>query len=117
MIDAYLAEVELSIFLCCDALDLDEGGVGAGVTLGALVAEDTSLGVESVRRKDEHGLDLSPGTTSSRLHAAHPSHSNESIAFVTSGICKGDTGIQWDVVLTLLSPFLPSRSLPPCRSR
>jgi hypothetical protein len=82
VIDAYLAEVELSIFLCCDALDLDEGGVGAGVTLGALVAEDTSLRVESVRRKDEHGLDLSPGTTSSRLHAAHPSHSNESIEFV-----------------------------------
>jgi len=46
--DAYLAEVELGIFLRCDALDLDEGGVGAGVALSALVAEDTSLGVESV---------------------------------------------------------------------
>lgn len=45
--NTYLSEVELGILLGGDTLNLDESGVGAGVALGALVAEDTSLRVES----------------------------------------------------------------------
>jgi hypothetical protein len=41
--ETHLAEVELRILLVADALDLDEGGVGAGVALAALVAEDAAL--------------------------------------------------------------------------
>jgi len=48
--NAYLAEVELGILFCCDTLDLDKGGVGASVALSTLVAEDASLGVESVHQ-------------------------------------------------------------------
>lgn len=43
----YLAKVELSILLGGDTLDLNEGGVGTGVALSALVADNASLGVES----------------------------------------------------------------------
>lgn len=50
--ETYLAEVELGIFLCCDTLDLDEGCVGAGVALSALVAEDASLAVESMHKEE-----------------------------------------------------------------
>ena len=39
----YLPEVELRILLRGDTLNLEEGGVGAGVALGALVAKDTAL--------------------------------------------------------------------------
>jgi hypothetical protein len=41
--ERHLAEVELRILLVSDALNLDEGGVGAGVALAALVAEDAAL--------------------------------------------------------------------------
>ena len=44
---AYLAKVELSVLLVRDTLNLEERGVGAGVALGALVAKDTALRVES----------------------------------------------------------------------
>ena len=47
---ADLAEVELSVLLVGDALDLEEGGVGVGVALAALVAEDAALAVESAHR-------------------------------------------------------------------
>ena len=43
----HLAEVELCILLVSNALDLDECGVGTGVALGALVAEDAPLRIES----------------------------------------------------------------------
>lgn len=49
---AHFAKVELGILLRCDTLDLDEGGVGASVALGTLVAEDASLGVESVHQEE-----------------------------------------------------------------
>ena len=39
----YLPEVELRILLRGDTLNLEEGGVGASVALGALVAKDTAL--------------------------------------------------------------------------
>jgi hypothetical protein len=41
--ETHLAEVELRILFVANALDLDEGGVGAGVALAALVAEDAAL--------------------------------------------------------------------------
>lgn len=47
----YLAEVELSIFLGGNTFNLNERGVGAGVTLGALVTENTSLRVESTNAR------------------------------------------------------------------
>lgn len=40
-----LAEIELGVLLGCAALYLDEGRVGAGVALAALVAEDAAFGV------------------------------------------------------------------------
>lgn len=49
--NTYLSEVELGILLCCDAFNLNEGCVGAGVALGTLVSEDASLAVESVHEK------------------------------------------------------------------
>jgi hypothetical protein len=45
---AHLSEVELSILLGRDTFNLEEGGVGAGITLAPLVTEYTSFGVESV---------------------------------------------------------------------
>ena len=52
----HLSEVELGILLVGDALDLEEGGVGAGVALAALVAENAALAVESTtkRRKSRY---------------------------------------------------------------
>jgi hypothetical protein len=43
----HLPEVKLSILLRCNTLNLDEGGVGSAVTLGALVTKNTTLGVQS----------------------------------------------------------------------
>ena len=57
-----LPEVELSIFLRCAALNLDERGVWPGVTLATLVAEDAALRVQprrrtgSVRQDVQHDL-------------------------------------------------------------
>lgn len=48
-----LSEIELGILLGRYALDLEEGGVGAGVTLGALVAENAAFGVESTQSIDQ----------------------------------------------------------------
>ena len=39
----YLSQVELGVLLRGDTLNLEERGVGAGVALGALVAEDAAL--------------------------------------------------------------------------
>jgi len=44
-----LSEVELSILLGRDTLDLKEGSVGTGITLAPFVAEYTSFAVESCR--------------------------------------------------------------------
>lgn len=44
-----LAEVELGVFLVDNTFYLNEGSVGAGVALCALVSEDTALAVESCR--------------------------------------------------------------------
>lgn len=44
-----LSEVELSILLVRDTLDLKEGGVGVGVTLAALMTEYAPFAVESCR--------------------------------------------------------------------
>ena len=44
---AYLAEVELGILLVRDTLNLEEGGVGAGVALRPLVAKNAALRVKS----------------------------------------------------------------------
>lgn len=49
--ETYLAEVELRILLGGNTLNLDEGSVGAGVALAALVAEQAALRVESTRRE------------------------------------------------------------------
>jgi hypothetical protein len=43
-----LPEVKLGVFFRGDAFDLDEGCVGAGVALGAFVAEDAAFAVESL---------------------------------------------------------------------
>jgi len=40
-------EVELGIFFRGYAFDLEEGGVGTGVALGAFVAKNAAFGVES----------------------------------------------------------------------
>lgn len=44
----HLSEIELGLLLRGDTLNLKERGVGAGVALGALVAEDTALCVQSI---------------------------------------------------------------------
>ena len=46
---AHLAEIELRVLLGSHTFDLDEGSVRAGVALGALVAEDATLRVQSAR--------------------------------------------------------------------
>lgn len=43
----HLAQVELSVLLGGNALDLEEGSVGAAVALGPLVAQNATLGVKS----------------------------------------------------------------------
>jgi len=43
----YLAEIELSVFLVGNTFYLNEGSVGAGVALCALVSKDAALAVES----------------------------------------------------------------------
>lgn len=43
----HLAQVELRILLGRNTLDLNQRGVGAGVALSALVAENASLAVKS----------------------------------------------------------------------
>lgn len=45
--DAHLAEVELSLLLVLDAIELDERRVGPRVALAALVADDTPLAVQT----------------------------------------------------------------------
>lgn len=45
----YLPEIELCVLLGRDTLDLDEGGVGTGVTLSSFVSENATFAVESVR--------------------------------------------------------------------
>ena len=65
-----LAEVELSVLLVGDALDLEEGGVGVGVALAALVAEDAALAVESARQWSAFLFHFNP---ISRRISLHPS--------------------------------------------
>lgn len=43
-----LSKVELSVLFRCATFDLYEGGVGSGIALSTLVAEDATFGVESV---------------------------------------------------------------------
>jgi hypothetical protein len=47
-LSANLSKVELSILLVRDTLNLEEGGVGTGVTLPALMTEYAPFAVESV---------------------------------------------------------------------
>ena len=47
----HLSEVELRIFLGGDTLNLNEGSVGAGVALSALVAQDAAFAVQSTKLK------------------------------------------------------------------
>ena len=47
----HFAEVELSILLACDTLNLDERGVRASVAFAALVAKDAAFRVESTRHE------------------------------------------------------------------
>jgi len=47
--DQYLSQVELSVLLVHNTLDLKEGSVGACVTLAALMAEYAPFAVKSVR--------------------------------------------------------------------
>ena len=47
---ANLSEVELSLFFRADSFDLKEGSVGAAVSLGPFVSEDTALAVKSVQQ-------------------------------------------------------------------
>ena len=67
-----LSEVELGLLLVGDTLNLDEGGVRAGVALCALVAKDAALAVESVREGTK-------GTSASIRHKLHPSTDSEPI--------------------------------------
>ena len=48
----YLSQVELGVLLRGDTLNLEEGGVGTGVALRALVAEDAPLRVESTKQPE-----------------------------------------------------------------
>lgn len=48
----HLAKVELCVLLSGNTLDLDEGSVGAGVALCALVTDDASLRVESTKQPE-----------------------------------------------------------------
>lgn len=47
MRNAHLAEVEFGVVFGGDTLDLEEGGVGAGIALPPLVAKDATLAVET----------------------------------------------------------------------
>ena len=47
----HLSEVVLSVLLGSNTLNLDERGVGTGVALSTLVAENTSLRVESMNAR------------------------------------------------------------------
>ena len=62
----------MGLLLVGDTLNLDEGGVRAGVALCALVAKDAALAVESVREGTK-------GTSASIRHKLHPSTNSEPI--------------------------------------
>ncbi len=47
-----LAEVELSLLLSGNTLDLEQRGVGSGVSLSSLVSGDSGLGVKSSGSQD-----------------------------------------------------------------
>lgn len=46
-----LAKVEFCVILRRNTFDLEEGGVGSGVTLSALVPQDAALAVKSEYRR------------------------------------------------------------------
>ena len=62
----------MGLLLVGDTLNLDEGGVRAGVALCALVAKDAALAVESVREGTK-------GTSASIRYELHPSTNSEPI--------------------------------------
>ena len=61
---AYLSEVELSILLGRNTLNLKEGSVRVGVAFSALMAENAPFAIESIGEKGG-GSVLDPVTSSS----------------------------------------------------
>lgn len=69
----YLSEVELSILLVRDALNLKKGSVGTGVTLAALMTEYAPFAVESVGETgDQHLVAQLILTTERVARECHP---------------------------------------------
>lgn len=87
-----LAEVELCVLLCCDALNLYQGGVRAGVALRPLVAQHTPFAVQSAQQKSAStSKSLSPHPALHRsnllpIHARGPSGGRDVVSHLVEPI-------------------------------
>lgn len=78
MLGTHLSEIELGVLLVGNALNLEKGGVGAGIALAALVSKHTAFAVESaihvkVVSMSANRLDPTAAGNDRHPNSAHPS--------------------------------------------